>query len=403
MTAVAVPDVPVNQGPGKALIFAMAAAAGIAAANMYYNQPMLGVIEQEFPHTGATRLIPPATQVGFAVGMFLLVPLGDLMDRRRLIVTQFIVLGLALAAAAVAPSAVVLVAASLMIGVCSSAAQQIVPFAASMATEKSRGKTLGTVMGGLLSGILLSRTLAGFVADHQGWRAMFWLGVPLVVVAAVLMRAMLPPDARGGPQRSELSYPMALRSLAHLWRSEPLLRSAAMVQAGIFASFSAFWSVLALHLQDFGYGPDAAGLFGIVGMVGVLAAPIAGRLADKRGPRLVIVLGAGLVLFAWVLFALWTHVVGLIVGVILLDFGVQSAMVSNQHVIYALRPDARNRLNTLFMTCIFLGGAAGSAGAVAAWSFAGWNGVSIFAALTSLLALVAITLTRRASDGGKAA
>jgi predicted MFS family arabinose efflux permease len=262
-----------------------------------------------------------------------------------------------------------------------------------MAPEKIRGRILGTVMGGLLCGLLFSRTLAGFVADHFSWRTMFWLGVPLVLVAAALMAAMLP---RSGPS-GKVQYGAALRSLAHLWQSEPSLRRSTMIQAGVFAAFSAFWAVLALHLQEppFGLGPGAAGLFGIVGAVGVFAAPLAGRLADRYGPRAVITLGGSLVLFSWLLFAVWDHMAGLVIGVILLDFGVQSAMVSNQHVIYALRPDARNRLNTLFMTGIFTGGAVGSTGAVMCWEAAGWLGVCAFAIGAVSLSMMAMLLTRR--------
>jgi predicted MFS family arabinose efflux permease len=382
----------------RRLVFAMAIATGIAAANMYYNQPMLGMIERDFPHTVATRLIPPATQLGFALGMFLLVPLGDLMQRRVLITLQFLLLSVALAAAALAPTGWALVAASLAVGVCSSAAQQIVPFAAALATPATRGRTLGTVMGGLLCGLLFSRTLAGFVAGHYGWRAMFWLAVPLVLAAAALMATLLPRQ----PTPAALRYADALRSLAHIWRSEPRLRNATLQQAALFAAFSAFWSVLALHLQDppFGLGPGAAGLFGIVGAVGVFAAPVAGRLADRRGPRLVIVLGAVSVLASWVIAGVWTHMAGLIIGVIVLDFGVQSAMVSNQHVIYALRPDARSRLNTLYMTGIFCGGALGSSGATAAFFAGGWTYVCLFGAA---LAAISLTLMGLAAASSKTA
>jgi MFS family permease len=215
---------------------------------------------------------------------------------------------------------------------------------------------------------------------------MFWLGVPLVLLAAGLMFAMLPRAGHTG----KVQYGMALRSLAHFWRTEPALRNSTLVQAGIFASFSTFWAVLALHLQEpaFDLGPGVAGLFGVVGAVGVLAAPLAGRLADRLGAQTVVTMGACLTLLAWVLFALSDHLIGLIVGVIVLDFGVQSAMVSNQHVIYALRPDARNRLNTLYMTGIFTGGAIGSTGAMTSWEVAGWNGVCAFAIAAVALSMV---------------
>lgn len=379
------------------LILTMAIACGVAVANIYYNQPMLGVIKREFSGSWWVGLIPTATQIGYGLGLFLLVPLGDLMDRRRLIVGQFIVLGVASFAASLAPSAAALVVASLVVGACASVAQQIIPFAASLAPADKRGSTIGAVMAGLLCGILLSRLLSGVVATYAGWREMFQLGLPISVGGAIAMAIALP---RNYPH-SGLRYAQALTSLVHLWVSEPTLRRASLMQAAMFASFSAFWTVLALHLEEpnFNLGADAAGLFGVVGAVGVIAAPVAGRLADQRGSGLVLRLGAGLVVISWLLFAAWDHLAGLVAGVIIMDLGAQSTLISNQHMIYALRPEARSRLNTVFMTTMFVGGAFGSIGGIGAWESGGWLAVCCFGVALALAGLFVQTCgLKRAPD-----
>src|SRR6202166_3259510 len=370
---------------GHATTLVMAVACGVAAATIYCNQPMLGILEAAFPGRGSVAgLVPMASQLGFAVGLVLLVPLGDRIDRRRLILLQMMALALSLAAAALAPDAWALVVISALVGTTSSVAQQIVPFAAELAEPRRRGATIGMVMSGLLCGILFGRALAGAVGDHYGWRAIFWLGLLLAVAVGLLLATVLP---KSRPKTQE-GYGALLKSLAILWRKEPELRRATIIQGCLFGSFSALWTILALQLNArYHLSAEIAGLFGIVGAVGVLFAPLAGKIADRRGPHTVIGLGSVVMLTSWVAFGLWGMIAGLIVGVILLDFGEQGALVSNQHVIYALRPEARNRLYTIFMGGMFVGGAVGSAGASLAWQFAGWTAVCTFGA-----ALVAIAL-----------
>ena len=222
---------------------------------------------------------------------------------------------------------------------------------------------------------------------------MFWLGAPIASATGLLMAATLP---RSKPD-SDLPYGALLKSLTQLWREFPSLRLAAMTQANLFAAFTAFWTILALRLEEprFGLGADVAGVFGIVGVVGVMAAPLAGQLADKRGPHLAVALGAVLTLVAWLVFGLWSSIAGLLVGVVILDFAVQGALVSNQSLVFALRPQARARLNTLFMGAMFLGGAAGSAAAATAWTHGGWNAVVVLGAGLAVVASLLQVSRRR--------
>ena len=372
----------------RTLVLVMAASVGATVANLYYNQPMLGAIGADLAASpAAVGLIPTATQLGFGLGLLLLVPLGDQMDRRRLILAQSAGLAVALVAAALAPGAATLVFASVAVGLGSALVHQIVPLAAEMAPPERRGATVGTVMSGLLLGILLARVVSGAVAALAGWRAMFWLGAGLAVLIAALLARTLP--SRRAPPGS-VPYGRLLLSLLTLVREEPALRRAALTQAALFGSFSAFWSILALRLQTppFAFGSFAAGLFGLVGAVGVLAAPLAGRTADARGPYVVIALGTTASLAAWVFLGLVPGLAGLIVGVLVLDLGVQMTLIANQAVIFALRPQSTGRVNTVFMVTMFLGGALGSLAASMSWARGGWALVATTGALFAAVALL---------------
>ena len=361
----------------RATLWLLATIAGVSVANIYFNQPLLGDFRASFPQSAyLIGAVPAATQLGYAFGMLMLAPLGDRFDRRTLILMQLAALGVALIVASAAPTLTVLIAASLAIGVVSTIAQQAVPFAAELAPPAERGHAVGTVMSGLLLGILLARTVSGFVAQYFGWRAVFAASVAATIALAVVVMMRLPKSR----PTSTLSYGKLLASMWHLTAESAALREAALTGGALFAGFSAFWSLLTLLLagEPFHMGPQAAGLFGIVGAAGALAAPLAGKSADKRGPRAVITLSIVLVAVSFVVFALSSRsIAGLVIGVIVLDVGVQAAQISNQSRIYALKPEARSRVNTVYMVAYFIGGAVGSALASLAWHAMGWTGVCI--------------------------
>jgi predicted MFS family arabinose efflux permease len=361
----------------RRLTLIMAAISGMAVANLYYNQPLLAVMAQGFGvpdrQVGA---IPMLSQIGYALGLLFVVPLGDLLERRRLIVVLLGAVAVALVAAAVAPGVAWLGAASLLIGFATVVPQLVLPFAALLAPPKERGRVVGTVMGGLLVGILLARTVSGWVGAGLGWRAMYWIAAGLMVLLMPVALALLPQSR---PARA-LSYRELLPSLLRLVREQPVLREAALLGAMAFGAFSAFWSTLVFLLKTppYHYGSQVAGLFGLVGLVGALAAPVVGRLADRRSPRAVVGLALGITAAAFaVLWAFGWHLWGLALGVVLLDLGVQGAQISNQARIYALVPEAPSRVNTVYMFAYFLGGALGSILGATAWGTAGWTGVCI--------------------------
>ena len=391
-TAGASVPAPAAVGLPPALTLLLASGAGFGVAALYYAQPMLGVLGADIGASDRlVGFVPTLTQLGYALGILLLAPLGDRYDRRRIILIKAAALCAALLMAGAAPSIAMLLAASLAIGLSATLAQDIVPAAATLAPEAHRGKVVGTVMTGLLLGILLSRVVSGFVAEHFGWRSMF--------VAAAASIALIGAAAwRGLPRfkpTTHLAYGALLGSLGKLWRQHGALRRAALAQGLLSVGFSAFWSTLAvmLHGAPFHLGSAAAGAFGLAGAAGALAAPIAGRIADKRGPELVTRLGAGLVVVSFALMALTPLLMPharlglLVVSAIGFDLGLQAALIAHQTIVYSIDPGARSRLNAVLFVGTFTGMAAGSALGALALAQWGWMGVTALATVSALGAL----------------
>ncbi|WP_235855295.1 MFS transporter [Kosakonia quasisacchari] len=338
----------------------------IVVANIYFNQSVLNLIAAAFPHEwAAVSLIPMATQLGYAAGLFFLIPLGDYIERQKLILRQAQVLFLALIGMMLAPTATVLVFFSFLTGMAATVAQQIVPLAASLSKVSSRGKTVGTVMSGVLAGILAGRAIGGLIGQYFDWRGVFLSGAVMTLLALFFIARILPSQSLPTPA---FHYLAVLRSLGDLWKSEPQVRDATLTQAMLFASFSVLWTVLPFWLSyRYDYGAGVTGTLAALGLIGILCAPLAGSFSDRQGPFRMVVLGVLLMLFAWVVLWGWNSMAGLVVGILLLDAGEQCVLIANQHTIYSLRPDARNRLNTLFMSIIFMGGAGGSLAAAWVW------------------------------------
>jgi predicted MFS family arabinose efflux permease len=365
----------------------MSAASGICVANIYYCQPLLSDIGRSLGVSDrAIGYLPMWTQAGTALGMFAFVPLGDMFPRRKLIVIMSVLSGLTVSMMAVAPNLALVNAAGFATGLTGIVMHLILPFAAKLAPPERRGHVVGTVLSGLLLGILLARLVSGFVGDMLGWRAMYWIAAGAMFILAVVLRYALPYDH----PEPNLRYAELVRSIAELAWTQPMLREAAIIGGMLFGAFSSFWATLVFFLgtPPYHYGARVAGLFGLVGAVGVLCAPWAGRLSDRRGPAFTVTLGILISLGSYVVFDLagygfW----GLVVGVILLDLGVQAGHVANQTRIYALVPEARSRLNTVYMVTYFLGGALGSALGAYGWTHWGWNGVCAAGAAQLLAAL----------------
>jgi predicted MFS family arabinose efflux permease len=365
----------------------MAAATGLIVANIYYNQPLLHLMARDLgARPAAIGAVPVLTQIGYAIAMLVLVPLGDLLERRAYICWMSVAAALSLALSALSGDVALLAASGLLVGFSSVVPQLIIPFAARLAPPRQRGTIIGKLMGGLLIGILGARVLAGGVGAAFGWRAMYFGAAGAMVILAVVLRRTLPlarPDAT-------MSVGDLFGSILALVRKHAVLREATVTGACLFAAFSALWATLSFFLAaQYHYGSDVAGAFGLAGLAGAAAAPLAGRFADAGDPRRNVRLGVVCTLASFAMMdlvggSIWV----LAIGVALMDLGVQFAMVSNQSRIYALEPSAPSRVNTVYMTGYFCGGALGSGLGTAAWARWQWHGVCGVAAGMLLLALV---------------
>ncbi len=364
----------------------MSVACAVSVANIYYNQPLLPQMAASLQVSGhAIGYLPGFTQAGVAAGMFLFVPLGDMFPRRRLIILLSLAIALAVLLTALAPSLQWLYFAGFLTGITTIVPHLVLPFAAKLAPDRRRGQIVGTVLGGLLTGILLARVVSGFAGDWFGWRAVYFGAAVLMVILAALVRVNLPEDL---PDR-RIRYSEMLRSILDLVRTQPVLREASLEGAMLFGAFSAFWSTLVFHLAGapYHYGGKVAGLFGLVGAAGAAFAPRAGHLSDRKGAGFTVSVSISVSIASYLVFAAGgDHLWGLIAGVILMDLGVQAGHVANQTRIYGLVPEARSRLNTVYMVSYFVGGAIGSALGAYGWQQAGWLGVCAAGIVQLLLA-----------------
>lgn len=375
-------------------LWVMTLTTGLVVANLYYNQPLLEDMARTFHvSNGQAGQVSMLTQVGYALGMLFVVPLADMVKRKRLMLTDFAFVVASLILTATAPNIYVLILSGFLIGCTSVIPQLLIPMAAHLADPAERGKKIGFIMSGLLIGILLSRTLSGFIGAHLGWRAMYYIAAGIMMLMWLLVYLLLPevePDYKG-------NYRKLMGSLVDLIKKEPKLRLASLRGALCFACFSAFWTTLVFMLkQNFNEGSDIAGAFGLAGAFGAIAAGLVGRLSDKMDGYKIATITLLLLVGSFVIFWFSGHsMIGLIIGVIVMDLGVQATHIGNQAIIFALDPAARNRINTIYMVSYFVGGALGTFLATRVWESYQWPGVCAIGIFLSVLALVIHLATRK--------
>ena len=376
-----------EQKLSNSLLYVMAVGAGLVVANNYYNQPLLNLMAKSFQVSeAAVSNIPLFTQLGYAFGLLFIIPLGDKFNRKKLILFDFIAIISSLLIAAISPSLLVLTIASFCIGFSSVVPQLFVPMAAQLAKPNDKGRAIGIVMSGLLIGILGSRSISGYVGEYLGWRSMYFIASGIMLLYALVLVFKLPSltsDFKG-------SYAKLMQSLWKYFKAEPSVRLAALRGGLGFAGFSAFWTTLVFLMEDnFNYGSGIAGMFGVLGIGGALAATWAGKLSDKMNKNRLITIATLVMVLAWGVFEFsGNSIIGLVIGVIFIDMGLQSLHITNQNIIFSKNPEARNRINTIYMVGYFIGGALGTTTGAYAWQWFQWYGVASLGLIYTILILV---------------
>ncbi|POW51974.1 MFS transporter [Leclercia sp. LSNIH8] len=377
-------------GLSRSLVWLFAIASGMSVANVYYAQPLLDALAQDFAISqAAVGGVVTATQAGCALALLFLVPLGDRMDRRRLMTIQLLALVAALVAVGMARTAPVLLAAMLAVGLLGTAMTQgLIAYAANAAAPHEQGRVVGAAQGGVFIGLLLARVFAGGVSDLAGWRGVYFFAAFLMLMIAIPLLRGLPTTPA---VNATLSYPRLLASMVTLLRQEKVLQVRGILALLMFAAFNIFWSALVLPLSaaPYHFSHTAIGAFGLAGVVGALAAARAGQWADRGYARRTSAMALLALLLAWwplslMEMSLWA----LVIGIVLLDLGGQALHVTNQSLIFRTRPDAHSRLVGLYMLFYAVGSGLGAIGTTVTWAHFGWQGVCLLGAMVSLLALV---------------
>src|SRR5690554_36400 len=365
-----------KQDLSNSVLYLMSVSAGLIVANLYYNQPLLHLMSESFNVSeSAISNVALSTQLGYAFELLFIIPLGDKISNKKILKFDFILMVAALIATAMSNSLWLMILSSFFIGFSSAVPQLFVPMAAQLANPENRGRAIGIVMSGLLIGILGSRVISGLVGEQFGWRVMYYVAAILMVLLYLLLQYKLPslnPTYKG-------SYTSLLKSIGYYFKTEPSVRLAALRGGLAFAGLSAFWTTLVFLMEDsFGYGSGVSGAFGLVGIAGALAAVVVGKLNDRISQNKIILFSVLLLIISWLVFLFSVHsIIGLVIGVILVDLGLQALHITNQNIIFSKNHEARNRVNTIYMVGFFIGGALGTTLGAYAWTKYGWTGVSI--------------------------